>query len=106
MYNFVKYRYMKKLIRDNYAEIILEKERMTIVTDPVEQFILYTQKIHEELSELHETAFNDIEEYADVLESLYAMADLQGIPRELIEIARLRKLEEKGGFKKCLVLSD
>jgi predicted house-cleaning noncanonical NTP pyrophosphatase (MazG superfamily) len=34
------------------------------------------------------------------------MADFQGVSKDEIEIARLKKLDERGGFKKCLVLKD
>jgi len=96
---------MRKLIRDKYDSII-ESERLTKTQNPTETFILLREKINEELGELAETAFNDVNEYADVIEVLYAMADLQGLSKDEIEIARLKKLDEKGGFKKCLVLKD
>jgi len=96
---------MPKLIRDKYDSII-ESERLTKTQNPTETFILLREKINEELGELAETAFNDVNEYADVIEVLYAMADLQGLSKDEIEIARLKKLDEKGGFKKCLVLKD
>ena len=94
-----------KLIRDKY-ESIIESERLTKTKNQSETFILLREKINEELGELAETAFNDVYEYADVIEVLYAMADLQGLSKDEIEIARLKKLDEKGGFKKCLVLKD
>ena len=84
---------MRKLIRDRYDEII-EGDRLTISQNSSETFILLKEKINEELGELAETAFNDIDEYADVIEVLYAMADLQGIYRDEIETARLKKLEK------------
>ena len=96
---------MMKLIRDKY-ESIIESERLTKTKNQSETFILLREKINEELGELAETAFNDVYEYADVIEVLYAMADLQGLSKDEIEIARLKKLDEKGGFKKCLVLKD
>lgn len=96
---------MRKLIRDKYDSII-EGERLTKAQNPSETFILLREKISEELTELADTAFNDIYEYADVIEVLYAMADFQGISKDEIEIARLKKLDEKGGFRKCLVLKD
>jgi len=94
---------MRKLIRDKYDSII-ESERLEISKNPQETFILLREKITEELTELAETAFNDVDEFGDVIEVLYAMADLQGISKDEIEIARLKKLDERGGFKKCLIL--
>ena len=96
---------MPKLIRDKYDSII-ESERLTISKNPSETFIFLTAKIKEELGELADTAFNDVDEYADVIEVLYAMANFQGLSKDEIEIARLKKLDEKGGFKKCLILKD
>lgn len=96
---------MRKMIRDKYDEII-DQSRLEISKNSSETFILLKAKINEELGELAETAFNDIDEYADVIEVLYAMADLQGIYRDEIETARLKKLEKRGGFKKCLILKD
>lgn len=94
---------MEKLIRDKY-ETIIESERLRKTQNPSETFILLRDKITEELTELADTAFNDVNEYADVIEVLYAMANFQGVSQDEIEIARLKKLDEKGGFKKCLVL--
>lgn len=94
---------MGKMIRDKY-DTIIEAERLRIVDNPSERFIYHSEKIKEELRELADTAYNDVEEFADVIETLYAMAEFQGLSKDEIEIARLRKLEEKGGFKKCLVL--
>ena len=96
---------MRKIIRDKYDEII-DPSRLEISENSTETFILLRAKINEELQELAETAFNDINEYADVIEVLYAMADFQGIYRDEIETARLEKLKKRGGFKKCLILKD
>lgn len=95
---------MRKLIRDKYDEII-ESDRLSIIDDPIEKFFLYSDKIREELLELRETAYNDVDEFGDVIEALYAMAEFQGISQDDIEIARLKKIEQRGAFKKCLVLT-
>lgn len=96
---------MSKLIRDNY-ESIIDTDRMYIAEDISEKFIFLKDKIYEELEELSETAFNDIEEYADVIEVIYAMAEFQGIYRDEIETARINKLKKRGGFKKWLILKE
>lgn len=95
----------EKLIRDKY-DTIIESERLRVSNNPSEQFIFLRNKISEELGELGDTAFNDVNEYADVIEVLYAMANFQGVSKDQIEIARLKKLDEKGGFKKCLILKE
>lgn len=96
---------MGKMIRDKY-DTIIDSDKLRIVDNKLERFIYHIEKIKEELRELSATAYNDPEEFADVIETIYAMADFQGVDRGLIEATRLRKLEEKGGFKKCLVLKD
>ncbi len=96
---------MPKLIRDK-LENVIDSERLTTAQSSSEMFILLRAKISEELAELAETAFNDVDEYGDVIEVLYAMANFQGITKDQIEIARLKKLDERGAFNKCLILKD
>lgn len=93
----------EKLIRDKY-ETIINSANTYKEKDAVKQFVLLNNKVSEELNELRDTAFNDINEFADVIETLYSMAKLQGISIEDIETARLKKLEEKGSFDNFLVL--
>lgn len=102
---FKKVSHIDKLIRDNY-DTIIESDRLEIIDDEKTKFTLYKNKINEELNELKQTNFEDVYEYADVIETIFAMANFKGITVEQIEIARLKKLEEKGGFKKCLVLKE
>ena len=63
-------------------------------------------KITEELIELTESGFKDVDDYGDVIEVLIAMANFQGINEHLIESARVAKLEYRGGFDKCLILKE
>lgn len=92
-----------KMIRDKYDEII-SPDRLKVVTNYNEKLVLYSKKINEELDELIESNYNDIYEYADLIETIVAMAKLKGISFESIESARTEKRLEKGGFDKCLVL--
>ena len=63
-------------------------------------------KLQEELMELLESDYMDIEEYVDVLEVLYTMADYFGVLSiEDIESERLKKLETKGNFIAGVVLN-
>lgn len=94
-----------KLIRDKYA-LIIDSQRLSTVKNDSEKFIFLSEKISEELEELADTAFTDVEEFADVIEVLYAMAAFKGIYKDEIEITRLKKFDEKGGFEKWLVLKD
>ncbi len=92
-----------KLIRDKYDEII-SSDRLVIVDDIKEQHLFYSAKINEELDELIESDYWDISEYADLIETIYAMAKFRGISISDIEQARIKKLDIRGGFDKCLVL--
>lgn len=92
-----------KLIRDKY-DAIIESDRLNIEVDPIKQHKFYADKIHEELDELITSEYLDISEYADLIETIYAMAKFKGIDLSTIESARIQKLEDRGGFDKCLIL--
>lgn len=96
---------MKKLIRDKYEDII-EPSKLEKSEDTVEKFYLLNEKINEELVELRETVFNDVEEFADVVEVLMAMAKFQGINEADIQEAREKKNNSKGKFNNFLILKD
>jgi predicted house-cleaning noncanonical NTP pyrophosphatase (MazG superfamily) len=92
-----------KLIRDKYVDKIPSEQLRTNVTDGV--FNIYLEKkLTEELTELEDSDYVDAEEYADVIEVLYAMAKRNGISRDLIEKIRLDKLERLGGFENGILL--
>ncbi len=95
---------MYKLVRDGYKNII-EEDKLSIANQTVEQFYLLNEKIKEELGELRETVYNDVNEYGDLIEALYAMAKFQGIQPADIETARLKKRKELGGFDNFLKLN-
>lgn len=91
-----------KLIRDKIK--ITDAE--TFVPDEPLGLALLHLKLEEELSELKESNFSDIEEYADVIEVLIALAGRRGIPENELFATRHKKLIEKGGFSSFLVLKD
>ena len=93
---------MEKLIRDKYDKII-DDEKLTTTDDTFKIFTLLKEKISEEIEELFQSNFNDVDEYADIIEVLYAMASFRGIPQKKIDTARLNKLLKLGGFKKRLI---
>ena len=86
-----------KLIRDKY-DTIISANKLTIERNIDKQYDFYASKIHEELDELISSEYLDISEYADLIETIYAMAKFKGIDLASIETARIKKLEEKGGF--------
>lgn len=100
-------KHYNKLIRDKIPLIIEE------IGDAFETEILgqmeYEEKLNEKLKEeLDEfclaTPEEVVGEIADVLEVLYAIAETKGITIEEIEKVRLRKKEERGGFKERILL--
>ncbi len=86
---------MEKLIRDNIPGLDYNKTR-TASKDEIDTFL--KMKLQEEIKELEESNYKDILEYADILEVLYEIARRNKITPKNIEIARIIKLKEKGGF--------
>ncbi len=95
-----------KAIRDRIPEIIEQSgSKCNIKTLSDEEFLIQIEKkLSEEVVEYQ----NDKkpEELADILEVIYKIALLKGIPKEELEKIRIKKLEERGGFEKNLFLID
>ena len=92
-----------KLIRDKYINIINSSE-LSKCKDNVERLSRLDEKLDEESLELRDSNFEDVNEFADVLEVIYAIAEIKGISPEDIESARIKKLNDKGGFNSGLLL--
>ncbi|AVX31553.1 putative house-cleaning noncanonical NTP pyrophosphatase, all-alpha NTP-PPase (MazG) superfamily [Carboxydocella thermautotrophica] len=94
-----------KLVRDRIPEIIEQtgkKVEYQIVEDNGKVIRLLEEKLLEEWQEYKESG--SVEEIADLLEVLFAIAERKGISRdELLELAR-KKAEERGGFRRGVVL--
>ena len=101
--NLIKY---DKLIRDKIPEIIEAKGNKAIIeilND--ENYQKYLDiKLGEELKEYLEDG--SVEELADLVEVVYALIDYKGISREDFEKIRAAKVEERGAFKKRLLLKE
>ncbi|MDT3416774.1 MULTISPECIES: nucleoside triphosphate pyrophosphohydrolase [Brevibacillus] len=99
-----------KLIRDRIPEIIAAtgKRYTTSVLSDEEYLVKLREKCQEELDE-YNSAKSDresLEELADVLEVVYALARVHGAsPRDLEEIRR-SKAEKRGGFEQKLFLHE
>ena len=93
-----------KLIRDGYAEII-DGDKMETVSNE-EALKLAIEKIDEELDELKASNFEDIYEFADVIEVLYTVARLKGFEQRDVAKAIYTKNSNKGSFFNNLVLKD
>ena len=72
------------------------------VLDDAEFLIEVEKKLLEEAQEYLKD--RDIEELADVLEVVYAIARLRGIGREQLEGIRTRKTDRRGAFESNLFL--
>jgi len=95
----------RKIIRDDLDQVI-DENRLGIVKDKQEHMDLLIAKIDEELLELKETNYSDATEFADVIEVIVAIAKLNDIAEQTIDMERLHKECSNGIFDKGLVLND
>ena len=93
-----------KLIRDRIPELIERagKTPHTRVLDEEEMEKALKEKLLEEVNEFIES--DQIEEIADILEVIEAIAKLRGVHMALIAGMKEEKKEERGGFEKRLLL--
>ena len=95
-----------KLVRDKIPEII-ESDGKKCVTEALshEQYIAaLDRKLDEELAEYNSEPC--VEELADLLEVVYAVAAARGYGVEKLEQVRAEKAERRGGFEKRLLLKE
>jgi predicted house-cleaning noncanonical NTP pyrophosphatase (MazG superfamily) len=91
-----------KLVRDRIPDIIRANggDSHTTVLDDREYTLALQAKVHEEIEELLASpADKRTEELADIVEVLYALAEHYGLDWDAVEIVRLRKKHERGGFE-------
>ena len=88
----------EKLVRDNIPEIIRKngKTPVTRVLDDKEYLSALDDKLSEEVAEY--LFAKDLDELADVIEVIRAIALARGSSIEQIETTREEKLEKRGGF--------
>ena len=93
-----------KLVRDKIPEII-EKDGKNCVCAELSQedyITMLDQKLNEELAEYQES--KSMEELADLLEVMSAVAAARGSSLDEVEKIRLKKKEKRGGFEKKILL--
>lgn len=93
-----------KLVRDKIPEIIEKSgKNLTFKYLDDEQFeIALERKLDEEVKEYHES--KDVEELADILEVVIALAELKGLTfADLVDL-QTKKAVKKGGFSKKIFL--
>ena len=95
-----------KLVRDRIPEIISNegKKAVTHIAAQDEYEKRLREKLKEEATEAYTSGKE--EELADVLEVVYAMCDLKGIPFSKIEEIRKKKATARGSFSKRIVLDS
>ena len=96
-----------KLIRDKIPEMIGKDGKKAIIRELVDdtQFMTYLgKKLLEESKEFHET--NDIEELADIIEVINSILQITNYTMDKLELLREKKLKDRGGFDKRLVLVE
>lgn len=95
-----------KLVRDRIPEIIASDGKTCVCeTLSDEDYLrLLDAKLTEELSEYQES--RSLEELADLLEVLRAVAKARGWTWEELEQVRQDKAAERGGFEKKILLKE
>lgn len=99
-----------KLVRDKIPEIIRQSGKSaTCITLDHDAYIAELRKKLQEETEEYLQAANDsdaLEELADILELLHALAAVhKGSPEELEQV-RAKKAKERGGFKEAVFLIE
>jgi predicted house-cleaning noncanonical NTP pyrophosphatase (MazG superfamily) len=95
-----------KIVRDRILETIRSKGQVasTRILDESEAVEALVEKLGEELDEF--VRDRNLEELADLLEVIYALAGLLGHSTEELEAVRGRKEQERGGFKDRVFLES
>lgn len=88
---------MAKLVRDRIPDLFGGSARPL---NPPDFRVALREKLREETEEYLEAG--DVQELADVLEVVYALAALDGLTPADLEVLRARKAEARGAFLRRL----
>ena len=93
-----------KLVRDNIPDIIRKQGEnpCTRILDAEDYTHALEQKLDEETAEFHRD--KNLEELADILEVVYALAENMGNTKEELHRVYKQKHEARGGFRKRIFL--
>ena len=96
----------RKLVRDRIPEIIEQAGQTCVcsVLSDDEYLKMLDEKLDEELAEYQES--KSMEELADLLEVVRAVARARGSSPEELEEIRRQKAEKRGGFEKKILLEE
>ena len=95
-----------KLVRDRIPEIIEADGKicMTEILSDDRYLQMLDAKLNEELAEYQES--KSLEELADLLEVMQAVAKARGWTWEQLEQIRMEKAARRGGFEKKILLRE
>ena len=96
-----------KLVRDKIPEYLCHKGKKAtyeIIEDEKKYNGFLKQKLQEEVTEFLQD--DSLEELADILEVIYALVESKEHSIKDLENCRIKKLEERGGFKKRIFLFE
>lgn len=95
-----------KLVRDNIPNIIKSSGKKCVyeIASKEQKYSLLEAKLKEEVTEFMQD--KNLEELADVMEVLFGLADALGYSEEELLNARVKKKQERGGFKEGIVLKS
>lgn len=97
-----------KLVRDRIPEIIERdgKRLSTRILDEDEYVSYLNEKLKEELAEYLkcEETKDQIEELADMLEVILALAEVKGVSQDELDSLRRQKAETRGAFRHRILL--
>ena len=95
-----------KLVRDRIPEIIEASGRRCVCSTLSDEEYLtkLDEKLNEELAEYQES--KSMEELADLLEVIQAVATARGSSIEEVETIRQDKAARRGGFEKKILLTE
>lgn len=95
-----------KLVRDRIPEIIeaTGKHCATEILSEKDFLKILENKLDEEVTEYHYD--QSVEELADIVEVVYAIAKAHGFSLEQLEAVRAKKAGERGCFEKRILLKD
>ena len=93
-----------KLVRDKIPAIIEQNGQVPVVRilGDAEYAYYLEQKLDEEVSEFHKD--KNVEELADILEVVYALAENMGQTKEELQEVCQKKHDERGGFRDRIFL--
>jgi predicted house-cleaning noncanonical NTP pyrophosphatase (MazG superfamily) len=95
-----------KLVRDRIPEIIKKKRAVPVthIASDYDYWQKLQEKLQEEVDEFKKE--NSEEELADILEVIDAICEHKKIDKKRLEQMRAKKAEERGGFRKKIILEE